>query len=258
MQSEAGTLIMKPFNALFCAVFAFFILILIIASKLVRNKSEKTKRYILAAASFLTLIFFFIYKYYLSLDAEYRIVNASMGGFNWWSELPLHLCNINMILITVAMLWNNRALMRFCFFVGPLGATMALVMPGIGFSGYSILLPRMLGFYGTHFAIVIEALAIVTFGLYKPVIRDLLPTALSILVIGFGVHCINTLMRFTGINPKANYFFSYETEGNPLLEIFHKWIPYPFLYLLPCIAILAVYMSLIMLGFHISDKVRNS
>jgi hypothetical protein len=34
--------------------------------------------------------------------------------------------------------------MSFCFFVGVLGAAMAICMPGTGFDNYSLLLPRML------------------------------------------------------------------------------------------------------------------
>ena len=247
---------MRPFNALFCASYAAFILILVIASVLLRKKSEKTKRFVLAAAGFITLVCFFVYKYYLSLDKEFNVLYASMGGFNWWGELPLQLCNINMILITVACLFNVKALMRFCFFVGPLCATMALAMPGIGFDGYSILLPRMLGYYGTHFAVVVECLAIVTFGLYKPKFRDLPATALSIFFIGLLIHGVNALLRFSGLHPKANYFYTFETEGNALLDIFHKWLPIPFLYLLPCIGILVVYVSLITSGFFIADRIK--
>ena len=36
---------------------------------------------------------------------------------------------------------KSRPLLSFCFFLAPLGAMMALAMPGTGFSGYSLLLP---------------------------------------------------------------------------------------------------------------------
>ena len=40
-----------------------------------------------------------------------------------------------MILIPIAVLRKSRPLMSFSFFLGPLGALMALVMPGNGFNG---------------------------------------------------------------------------------------------------------------------------
>lgn len=249
--------IMRPFNALFWAVFAAFALLLAAACLLLRGKSEKAKKAVLVVGSALTLTGFILYKYYLSLDADFRILNAEMGGFNWWGELPLHLCNINMMLIPIAVLRKSRPMMAFGFFLAPLGAMMALAMPGVGFDGYSLLLPRMLGYYGTHFMIVIEGLAIVSFGLYRPSFRDLPRTLLTALLVTFGVFLINMLLRWTGLYPKANYFYSVETEGNPLLEIFHRWIPLPFLYLMPSVLILGSYMCLITGGFALADARRK-
>lgn len=249
---------MKPFNPLFIAVFAAFLLLLTGASLYLRGKSEKIRRTVLVAASLVTFVCFFIYKYALSLDKEYSAITADMGGFNWWGELPLHLCNINMIIIPIAVMRKSRPLMCFGFFVGPLGAMMALAMPGNRFSGYSLLLPRMLGFYGIHFMIVIEGLALVTFGLFRPKYSDLPRAALALFLVALAVFGVNMLLRTTGLHPKANYFFSVETEGNPVLEIFHSWIPVPFLYVLPCAGILAVYMLavtfLLNLIFRNKDK----
>lgn len=234
--------IMRPCNALFFAVFAAAILILVLASLALHKKSEATRKRVLIIASIVTMVGFFVYKVFLSFDAEYD----KLATFNWWGELPLQLCNINMILIPVAVHWNKRPLMSFCFFVGVLGAAMAVFMPGNGFGGYSLLLPRMIGFYGTHFAVIIEGLALVTFGLYKPKFRDLPMTMLSLTVIALAACGVSLLLRATGLYDKANYFFSVETEGNPVLELFHRWLPAPFLYLIPCLAILGAYTAVAM------------
>ena len=254
MQPNSDFWIMRPLNPLFLAVFAAFLLLLVLASVLLRGKSEKTRGAVLIAACVVTLIGFVFYKYYLSLDSEYNAITAGMGGFNWWGELPLQLCNINMIVIPIAVLKKNRSLMCFGFFLGPLGALMALLMPGNGFDGYSLLLPRMLGYYGTHFMVVIEGLALASFGLFRPKFRDLPKAALAVLVIAFVIFLLNLLLRWTGLHPKANYFFSVETEGNFLLELFHSWLPFPFLYLLPCIVILGVYMLLVTIPFELADR----
>ena len=257
MQSENSFWIMRPFNTLFLVVFGAFLALLVLASLLLRGKSGKAKRTVLVCACLVTFVGFFFYKYFLSIDADYDVITANMGGFNWWGELPLHLCNINMMLIPIAVLRKSRPMMAFGFFLAPLGAMMALAMPGVGFDGYSLLLPRMLGYYGTHFMIVIEGLAIVSFGLYRPSFRDLPRTLLTALLVTFGVFLINMLLRWTGLYPKANYFYSVETEGNPLLEIFHRWIPLPFLYLMPSVLILGSYMCLITGGFALADARRK-
>ncbi len=251
-------LIIRPFNALFCCILGALILILIIASIALRKKSIETRKKVLVIASILTLIGFVIYKIALSQDPEFDELRKGlgMGGFNWWGELPLQLCNINMILIPIAVLLDKRELLAFCFFVGPLGAMMALSMPGVEFNGFSILLPRMLGYYGTHFLIVIEGLAVAAFGIYKPKFRDLPKIVLTILIITFVIFMINMGMRWSGLYPNANYFYSVETEGNFVLELFHSFLPYPFLYLLPCVLILVPYMLVVTLGFYIGDRIK--
>ena len=251
-------LVIRPFNSVFFGTFGLFILLLVIASLLLKGKDEKLKKIVIVTASLLTLAGFFVYKYCLSIDPDYDSLRSAMDGFNWWGELPLHLCNINMILIPIAVLSGKEELKAFCFFVGPLGAMMALTMPGQEFNGFSILLPRMLGYYGTHFLVVIEGISIVTFGLYKPKYRDLPRTAFATFAIAFIVFMINMIMRWTGLYSRANYFFSVETEGNFLLEIFHSWIPYPFLYLIPCILILAAYMVIVTSGFYIGRKISGN
>ena len=249
--------IIRPFNGVFLACFALFLLLLILSGLLLRGKSDRTKKTVLVAACVLTFLGFFVYKYFLSIDAEFNEATAAMGGFNWWGELPLQLCNINMMLIPIAVLTNRRALMSFAFFVGPLGALMALVMPGTGFDGYSILLPRMLGYYGTHFMVVIECLAVVTFGFYRPRFRDLPRTVLTIILIALAIFGVNMLLRTTGLHPKANYFFNVETEGNPVLDLFYNLIPYPFLYQLPCTLVLGAYAAVVTFGFWIADRIRG-
>jgi len=254
MQPNSEFWIMKPLNPLFLAVFAAFLLLLVFASVLLRGRSERTRSLVLIAACVVTLIGFVIYKYFLSLDSDYNVITAGMGGFNWWGELPLQLCNINMLLIPIAVLKKSRPLMCFSFFLGPLGALMALLMPGNGFDGYSLLLPRMLGYYGTHFMVVIEGLALASFGLFRPRFRDLPKAALAVLGIAFVIFLFNLLLRWTGLHPKANYFFSVETEGNFLLELFHSWLPFPFLYLIPSFLILIPYMLLVTIPFELADR----
>ncbi len=254
MRPEESFWIMRPFNGLFFAVLAFFLLLLIVSSLLLKNKSEKTRQTVLIAASIVTVIGFLAYKYLLSQDAEFNALTADMGGFNWWGELPLNLCNINMILLPIAVYTKKRPLLSFCFFFGPLGALMALLMPTSGFSGYSFLLPRMLGFYLTHFMIFTEGIALACFGLYRPQVRDLPKTLLVLLIFGAIMFLFNMILRWTGLHPHANYFFTAETEGNALLEFFHRLIPVPFLFILPAAVPIAVYMLLLTLPFSLAER----
>lgn len=248
----------KTFNPLFFAVFAAFLALLVVASILLNKRSDKAKRIVLGVACLVTLVGYFVYKYLLSKDTAYDAITQNMGGFNWWGELPFQLCNINLILIPIAVLTMKKPLLSFCFYIAPLGAMMAILMPQNGFNGYSLLLPRMLGFYGTHFMIIIAGLAIVTFGLYRPKFKDIPFTVLALVAVAVVVFGINLLLRATALHPKSNYFFLMEPEGISILELFRKWISVPFVYMLPSFLILVPYMALITFGFWIADRIKGA
>ena len=223
-----------------------------------KKRSETTKKVVLITACVLTLIGFFVYKYFLSIDAEYdKLVVETRGGFTWWAELPLQLCNINMMLIPIAVAFDLKPVKSFSFFMAPLGALMALLSPAVGFDGYSIWLPRMLGFYCTHFMIIIEGLALATFGFYRPKFKDFPKTILTIVILLLVITGINLLLIKTGLYERANYFFTMEHEGISILKLFWSWIPVPVLYLLPGAVILLAYMSLVTAPFAIADGIRK-
>ena len=247
--------IMRPLSAVFWLGFALHLIGLAVVASLLRGKSLRTKQIVLVTACALTVIGFVAYKVALSMDADYRVLNESMGGFNWWNELPFHLCNVNMFLIPAAVITRKRGLLGFGFFVGALGAAMALFLPGSGFTGFPIYLPRMLGYYGTHYMIVTEALALMAFGFYRPRFRDLPLTILTLFCCALIMFGLNMLLRSTGLSPKANYFYTVETEGNAILELFYSWIPVPFLYTLPSIGILAVYVLVMTAGFEGVERI---
>ena len=252
---DADFLVMAPFNGVFWAVFLLFLLMLIGITHTLKGKSEKTKKTVIVFLSLLTFAWYISYKYFLSIDKEYNIVAAEIGGFNWWGELPLHLCNINMILMPIGIILNIRSIRSICFFVGPLGALMALLMPSIGFSGFSILTPRIICYYGIHFMIIVEGLLLATTGLYRPVFKDIPKAIMTTILLCFMTFIVNMVLRMTELYPDANYFFSVNPEGNPILEMLYGLIPVPFLYVLPCAIILGTYMLIVTLGFYLKGVV---
>ncbi len=252
--------IIEPFNGVFFALFAFFLALLIVSSILLKKKSEQTRRLVLSGAMILTLVLFVFYKIALFLDKDYSEITAAagLGAFSWWKELPLQLCNINTILIPISVMKKNRNLMGFAFFLGPIGALMALIMPCLGFSGYPIYLFRNLGYYITHFMVFTGGIAVGAYGLYRPTYKDILPVTLTALIVSFSVFLFNMFLRLTHIEDHANYFYSVETEGNAILDLFHSWIPVPFLYLLPCcFLIMLPYMLIETTCFYLADKKKK-
>ena len=144
-------MIIRPFNAAGAVVLLWVLL---------RGQPERCRSAVLIALCAANIIGFFVYKGFLSRDIQFLEVSG-LDRFNWFSELPMQLCNINMFLIPIGILTKRRSLLGFAFFVAPLAALMALVFPEAPFVGYSLWMPRMLGFYATHILIIVCGLSLV-------------------------------------------------------------------------------------------------
>ena len=248
--------ILKPFNGVFFAVFLLFAALLVGSTFWLRKKDLRFRGVVLAAFMAVIFVYFWVYKALLAQDLAYSEICAAAGkgGFSWWEELPFHLCNINMMLLPVAALTRWRPLCSFCFFLAPLGAFMALVMPGVGFDAYSVFLPRMLGYFITHFAIFFGGVALAAYGLYRPRFHDFPGTLLTTMGIALFSFTVSELIRFNHLSDHANYFDSVESEGNAILALFYRIIPVPYIYLWLSIVILLPYMSLVTVGFWLYDR----
>ena len=61
-------LICKPFNGVYFAVFAFFAVLFAVGVIVLRKKDEEVRAKVLAAAMLVTLVGFFVYKFFLGRD----------------------------------------------------------------------------------------------------------------------------------------------------------------------------------------------
>ena len=248
-------MIIKPFNAAHIGLFVFAAAAVLFLRLILRDRSEKARKLVLIVICCVNIVCFFAYKFALSRDAEFLAVSG-IEKFNWFNELPIQLCNINMFLIPIGILTRRRSLLGFAFFVAPLGALMALVFPDPAFSGYSLWLPRMLGYYLTHMLILICGFSLTTLGFYRPRPKDLPGITGALLTTAFAAFLVDLLLRHT-VCPQANYFFAFGQDIDiSILNLLWKWIPVPFLYELPALAILFVYMGLVCLVFSKLDVHR--
>ena len=242
-------LLISPFNAVFNLLVLLSAAVLVVSSIYLRKKSERTREIVLSTAVALCFVYFWFYKYSISQDLDYARICFEAGisteSFVWWSELPLHLCNINLMLLPIAVLTRNNYLKSFCFYTGPIGALMGLLMPPVGFDGYSLLLPRVCGFYVTHLAVLVSCIALASLGLYRPGFRKFPAAILSIIAVDLAVFAVNMILRLSGIFAYANYFYNISTDGNAILDLFYNVIPIPFLYQLGCFLILIPYMCIV-------------
>ncbi len=250
-------LIIKPFNLTFFVTWLILIVIFILIRRYVIKRGEKCAKMAIVIMSAVTLAIFIVYKFLLSKDAAYSeiLVSAGLLPFNIFNELPFHLCNINIFVVPIAVITGKRSLKSFAFFLAPLGALMALLMPSIGFSDYSLFLPRIWGFYLTHMIIVLLGLSLYAFGLYRPRIKDTPGMVGALVVLSFCAFIVNVVFRTTGLSGTANYFYTYDPEGNPILEILFRFIPIRYVYALPCILILVLYVFLVFSILELQNKV---
>ncbi len=254
MKKNSGFWIMKAFNGMFFLVTALFIALLAISSHLLSAYPLETRKTVYIIICVITFIKFFAYKYFLSVDEEYKVIMEDRGGFNLWGELPFQLCNINMILMPLSVAFDLRPLMSFAFFAGTLGASIALVMPVDGFSGFPIWKPRLLGYYYNHYMIVMQAIALVSYGFYSPEFRDIPMSLLTLFILSVLAYLFSKWLRVSGRHHGANYFYLIDPEGNPVFEMFRKWIPYELWYGLPCIPVFGIYEAVVIAGFKLAEK----
>ena len=142
-------MILETFHPLHLSLLAVTVLLPFALHFLFRKKSEVWKTNFLIVLCAVNLLIFFVYKAFLSVDAEFLRIDGA-ERFNWLNELPIQLCNINLFLIPIGLLTKKRFLLGFSFIIAPLGAMMALLFPEPAFHGFSLLVPRILGFYLTH------------------------------------------------------------------------------------------------------------
>jgi hypothetical protein len=228
-------MIIKTFNLTYFLFLFLILLITVILSILFKNKSQKAKDTLIISVGVFNVLLFIVYKYFLSIDGYDFVI---------WKEFPLQLCNINMFIIPLGVILNNKYLKTFGFYVGPLAALMAITFPEEGFTDNSILLMRNVGFYGTHGIIVIMGLLLLTLNYIELKFKDIISLLAITIPLSLSISFVNMLFyKFTGV--ETNYFFTMHPSTVSLLHLFYNLIPIKYLYLLPAAGILIVYVIII-------------
>lgn len=253
-------LIMEPFNALSFVVFFTFLIVFIILTIIARKKGTEFASKLLTTLMIITISIYCIYKALILRDVEYKevLLANSLQPTTFWKELPFQLCNINMLIIPFALITKRKKLLSFSFYIAPIAALMALIFPSVGFSGFSILTPRIFGFYFTHYMIIFGSLSIGFFGIKKPDIRDIPEVLLMFFVLSIAIFGVNTVLRVSGLAPDANYFFEMEPEGIGFLEVLYGFIPLKYFYIYPALTILFAYILVVIGSYNLYTKIFGS
>ena len=234
-----------PFNFVYLCLMLLGVAAVLLIWRSLRDKPEQTRKSFLVGLCAANIVLYFVYKGLLSVDAEFVAVSG-LERFNWFNELPLQLCNINLFLIPIGVMTGKRGILGFSFFIAPLAALLALLFPEAAFVGYSLTQPRIIGFYLTHLLIVICGLSLLTLGFYCPDFKDFPGIVAAFIVLSLGAHIVNIVLRHT-VCPQADYFFTFGADIS-ILNLLWRLIPIPYVYLLPGLIVLLAYMTLVTFG----------
>ena len=240
-------MIMEPFNLTHVLTITILPVVLFLAVNLIlKKKSESAKRNILLLICLLNIILYIIYKivYALNPDNEFDIL----------LNLPLHVCNINLILLPLAVLLKNKALMAYQLYFGTVLAALALLTIDADFMSKPLFEFTCFIYFYYHSMLVILPFMLVKHKFFRPSFKNVWQPTVILIALTIMAHIINVIFRATGIAPEANYFFTYGLRGSFFTELYWKIIPYNFFYLLPSLLSFAPYIILITLPFYLSDR----
>ena len=236
-----GTFTLAHIISLLIAIVLNFVIFTIL-----KNKNEKIKTLVLLCLS------------------SFGILAIIFNLIAWNSPieyLPFHMCNINALLIPIALITKNKKIGNLLL-LWSVGALIALIVNHSA-ANFELLSITFLQYYLSHtfeFGIPILIFALKLIPLDAKTIPSTLLISLCILIV---VHFINLgLNKYIEINDLrdwkgdlivVNYMFTIKPD-NPALQFFYNLIPIPFLYVLPIFPIFTIYLLLIYTPTIIKNK----
>lgn len=170
--------------------------------------------------------------------------------------LPFHLCSLSAMLLPIAVLTRKRIPCNLLL-LWSLGAFVALVL-NYSVAEAEILSPTFFFYYFPHALECGIPILLFKLRLSELSPRCILPTVGITLAAYTAIHAINlavnrycltnNVLNPSGELVQVNYMFSITPE-NPLLALFYQWIPHPYWYMLPVIAVVVLYLGAIY-GIH--------
>ncbi|MBQ0141617.1 MAG: YwaF family protein [Prevotellaceae bacterium] len=223
--------VIEPFNLVY---FVFIGVVFVAAAVFFRAvkkkpKEERWKIMVMFTSCVAALLLF--YKFSFRLDAEFiEDYPKYWGEYTILNELPINPCNLVILLMPLALYKKNDWLLSYCVFMGLISTSVAILAPQQGYAGYSILKWHTFGFFLLHSLGIAIPAGVVYLGLYKPKYKDI-PKAVTVLAVTtLFAYLISLFLRKTGLCSVANYSFTMDPEGNPVLEFFYRLLPVQGLY----------------------------
>lgn len=231
--------------------FAFVALIpiaVIVITGIYRKKPMEERIRFMKRLCLLSMAVYVLYKGYALFDPGYETTV--------WRELPLNLCNLGIFLAYPALTKRFSVLRPFVVFVCILGTFCGILMPDALHSKLLILDPICIGFYATHILGAVMLILFLTLDIYEPRMKDIWISVLTTLIITLLIHVVNMALRATGLEPGANFIFTYGLKENRILSLLWSFIPVPYLYQLPAYLLLLIFDFLLYGLIKLIKKVK--
>jgi len=167
-------------------------------------------------------------------------------GFSWQWLLPLHLCDLSLLVATVALLSAGRLAYELLYFWGIGGAVQALLQPNI-FAGFPS--AECLCFFLAHALVITSAL-------HATVVQQRRPAVLSILRVWLVTNVYGITVFWLNFALGTNYLFIRHKPPTPsLLDLMGEWPYYVAVLDVVALAILALcYVPFLILDWRRGRK----
>lgn len=149
------------------------------------------------------------------LDEVFKMVMLAIGGRYNFSYLPLHLCSINIFIVSLHAWKPNKTIGAFLYTVCIPGAIAALVFP----SWTALPLGNFMHWHSftVHILLAMYPIVLAVNGVISVDWRDIYKSLLLLMIMAVPIYVINLLLD-------TNFMFlMYVEEGNPLLLFEQLW-----------------------------------
>jgi len=214
-----------------------------------RKQNEQTRQRVLLVICVFNAVLYVVYKFAQASETGY--------DFDIFTNLPLHFCNLNLILLPLAIYTKNKTLLAYQLYFGVPLAWLALVTVYPTFISRPIWNFTPFVYFYYHSALAILPFVLVKLKLFTPSFKVIWQPTVMLIAMTAVIHVVNVVFRATGIAYESNYFFTYGLEGDFFTELLWRIVPYNFFFLIPALLLFAPYVFLITLPFHLSAKKKD-
>lgn len=243
--------VIEPFNAVYIVFVGTVMALMAVLTGIIRKKDTETRRKIMVIFTSAVAVLLLFYKFSYRLDTEFiNDYPHYWGEYTVFNELPFNPCNIVLLLFPAALWKKNDYLLSYCVYMGIISTLLAICMPQQGYAGYSIFQWHTFGFFLLHSLGVFIPVSVVVLGLYRPKYRDIFKAVTVLLICTAFSFLLSLALRESGLCAFANYSFTMDPEGNPVLELCYRLIPVKGLYLVCTLLIFCPACTLLITAYR--------